>query len=165
MRGAGADQAMFVKAALPLGRGFSAGVLLSYELSQFDAVPTVGSGYVHLETQWRPSGGFGVTWQPDPRFLLGARALFNNDWESRTDPSATSGGLYQTFEGRLGASAALWPGGLLDVGGTARQRNRGLDHTSAFALGPGPTSASSRPSSTNGSPFEPATTSRPRRLA
>ncbi len=35
--GDGSDQAFFTKIAVPLGQGFSVGVLLAYETSQFDA--------------------------------------------------------------------------------------------------------------------------------
>jgi hypothetical protein len=52
--GDGADHAVFTKIAMPLGQGFSAGVLLAYETSQFDATG-VGNPQqsVHYETEWR----------------------------------------------------------------------------------------------------------------
>jgi hypothetical protein len=94
--GSGADQVVFGKIAAPLGHGFSAGILLSYELSQFDATtpngdPTAGS--VHYATRWRPSGGVGVAWQPGPRVLVGARVILNHDEEVRTDAVGVTEGL------------------------------------------------------------------------
>lgn len=136
MHGDGANQALFIKAAMPLAYGFSAGVLLSYELSQYDLVPDVGPGYVRLETQWRPSGGFGVAWQPTDWILVGTRFILNNDLEVRADPSGTAAGIYHSFEERLGGSVSLWPGGLLDAGATARQRIRRLDGTSTSGIAP-----------------------------
>src|SRR5512140_2752730 len=55
--GAGDNQALFSKVAMPLGAGFSAGALLSYELSQFDAATEPGepdAAAVHYHTHWRP---------------------------------------------------------------------------------------------------------------
>lgn len=136
VHGDGANQAIFIKAAMPLGYGFSAGVLLSYELSQYDVVPDQGPGYIHLETQWRPSGGFGVAWQPTDWILIGTRFILNNDLEIRTDPTGSGAGIYHSFEERLGGSVSLWRGGLLDAGMTGRQRIRGLDGTSTGGLSP-----------------------------
>ncbi|HEY4208808.1 MAG TPA: hypothetical protein VGM31_18405 [Puia sp.] len=121
------NQAIFLKAAMPLGKGFSAGVLLSYERSQFDANSdkTVGQ-YVNYQTRWVPSGGFGVTWQPFKRILVGFRALFNNDMEKRTDNIGSSTGANNTQEYRLGVSVGLWQGALVDVGGNIRHRSNQL---------------------------------------
>lgn len=123
VHGDGTNQSVFIKAAMPLGNGFSWGVLLSYERSQFDAVSdhTVGQ-YVKYKTGWEPSGGFGVTWQPSKRFLFGFRALFNNDMEERMDNVATSSGANSTQEYRLGMSVGLWKGALVDVGGNVRHK-------------------------------------------
>ena len=116
--GKGNDEAVFVKIAMPIAYGFSAGVLLSHETSQFDATSLTGQA-VKWETDWRPSGGFGVAWQSDDKkWLVGFRALYNNDFERRIDFAGVAEGLAQTQEYRLGASYAVWSGGLIDVGVT-----------------------------------------------
>jgi hypothetical protein len=121
VHGDGSNQAVFIKAAMPLGKGFSFGVLLSYERSQFNAIADNGTGNsVRYVTDWRPSGGFGVTWQPVKRILVGFRGLFNNDWEKRTDNKGLSEGLNSTNEYRLGVSIGLWKGALIDLGGNTR---------------------------------------------
>jgi len=130
LTGTGADHALFSKIALPLGQGFSAGVLLSYETSQFDAAAdTNASNTIHYETQWRPSGGFGVTWQPNPRVLIGARALLNSDEERRTGSAGTPEGIAHSREYRLGASVAPWAGALIDVGTTRLEKWNALSAT------------------------------------
>jgi hypothetical protein len=137
--GSGADEAVFAKIAAPLGRGFSAGVLLSYELSQFNAATPVGDpapGAVHYATQWRPSGGFGVAWQPVPRVLVGTRVILNHDEEVRTDALGVTAGLARSYEFRLGASAMPWPGGIVDVGGTELYRRNGLTGATTTTLHP-----------------------------
>jgi hypothetical protein len=133
-RGAGANQAVFSKIAMPLDHGVSIGVLLSYELSQFDAVTAAGDGWVRYATRWRPSGGFGASWQPDPRLIAGVRAILNHDDEVRDDPSGRTEGLARSYEFRGGASASPWQGALVDVGGTVLDRTNGLSgkHTSTL---------------------------------
>jgi len=123
VHGDGNSQSVFIKAAMPLGLGFSWGALVSYERSQFDAVSdhTVGQ-YVKYKTGWVPSGGFGVTWQPSKRLLFGFRALFNNDTEKRIDNVDASSGSNNTQEYRLGMSVGLWKGALVDVGGNVRHK-------------------------------------------
>jgi hypothetical protein len=136
-RGDGADQALFFKVAMPLGHGLSAGVLLSYETSQFDAVPASGSpGFVQYRTNWRPSGGFGVTWQPDEHLLFGIRGLLNNDWEIRTDPSGVAEGLARSYEFRVGGSVSPWKGGLFDLGMTILDRGNAIAGTHTTTVGP-----------------------------
>jgi hypothetical protein len=121
--GKGSDQAVFAKIAMPLGNGFSAGVLLAHETSSFDAAATANPGQnVHYETEWRPSGGFGLAWQPDKTWLFGFRAIFNNDLERRIDSSGVAEGLAQAAEYRLGGSYAAWTGGLVDIGATRLER-------------------------------------------
>jgi hypothetical protein len=137
--GSGSNQAVFVKVAMPLARGFSAGALLSYELSQFDAATAPGDSSpaaVHYETRWRPSGGFGVTWEPSNRLLFGTRAILNHDQEVRTDSVGTSEALARTYEGRLGGAASPWAGGLIDVGGTWLYRRNGLAGTTKTTFHP-----------------------------
>ena len=139
MVGNGADQAVFSKIAMPLGRGFSVGLLLSYELSQFNALTPTGDpmpGAVSYATAWRPSGGAGLVWQPDPRLLFGTRVILNHDEETRTDALGTTEGLARSYEFRLGGSVAPWPGGLLDLGGTALYRRNGLTGTTTTTLHP-----------------------------
>ena len=137
--GGGTNQALFIKAAMPLARGFSAGALLSYELSQFDAASPPGDASpasVHYATRWRPSGGFGVTWEPSKRLLFGTRAILNHDQEVRTDSAGTSEALARSYEARLGGAASPWTGGLIDVGGTWLYRRNGLAGTTKTALHP-----------------------------
>jgi hypothetical protein len=137
--GGGANQALFIKVAMPLARGFSAGALLSYELSQFDAATAPGDtspAAVHYATRWRPSGGFGVTWEPSKRLLFGTRAILNHDQEERTDSAGTSEALARSYEARLGGAASPWAGGLVDVGGTWLYRRNGLAGTTKTALHP-----------------------------
>ena len=139
MVGSGADQAVFSKIAMPLGRGFSAGILLSYELSQFDALTPAGDpapAAVHYATRWRPSGGFGVVWQPDPRLLLGTRVILNHDQEVRTDFLGTTEGLARSYEFRLGGSVIPWPGGIVDLGGTELYKRNGLTGATTSTLHP-----------------------------
>jgi hypothetical protein len=112
--GSGTDQGIFVKFAMPLGKGFSVGGLLNYEVSRLDA-STVGSAN---ETAWRPSGGFGITWEPDKRLLFGFRGLANNDLERRTDPAGLTQGIVSKTEFRLGGSVSPWDGALIDAGAT-----------------------------------------------
>jgi hypothetical protein len=139
MTGSGSDQAVFAKIAAPLGRGFSAGVLISYELSQFDGRTFTGDpdpAFVHYATHWRPSGGLGVVWQPSPRLLFGARTILNHDQEVRTDPVDVTEGLARSYEFRLGASASPWRGGIADVGATDFYRRSGLTGVTTNALHP-----------------------------
>ena len=119
--GDGTNQSLFIKAAMPIGKGFSFGILVSYERSQFDAISDGNkSDYVRFQTSWQPSGGFGISWQPSSRFLIGFRGLFNNDLEKRIDNTGTYQGVSQTNEYRLGASISLWQGALIDAGGNIR---------------------------------------------
>jgi hypothetical protein len=128
--GTGSDHALFSKIALPLGHGFSAGVLLSYETSKFDAAADANpASMIHYQTEWRPSGGFGVTWQPSAWILFGARALLNSDEERRTDSVSTREGLARSQEYRLGASVAPWAGALIDLGTTRLEKRNALSAT------------------------------------
>jgi hypothetical protein len=137
VHGDGNNQSVFVKAAMPLGKGFSLGALLSYERSQFDAVSDNTSGqYVRYQTEWVPSGGFGLSWQPNGRMLVGFRALFNNDREKRIDNALTSTGMNNTQEYRLGLSVGLWQGALLDVGGNVRHKSNQIYHVESTATEP-----------------------------
>jgi hypothetical protein len=138
MTGTGGDHAFFSKIAMPLGDNFSAGILLSYEQSHFDAAVDNSAGRrVLYKTEWRPSGGFGIAWQPDPKVLIGFRALFNNDMEHRLDANGSeSTGLAHSAEYRLGASYSPWDGALFDVGGTHQERHNGLAGTTVDANRP-----------------------------
>ena len=125
--GHGTDNAVFSKIALPLTHVVSAGVLLAYETSHFDAhLVATPQDRVHYETRWRPSAGLGVAWQPNKRLLFGFRALVNNDMERRTDPSGTSEGLARSREYRLGGSISPWEGALIDVGGTRLEKRNSI---------------------------------------
>ena len=128
-QGDGANQALFSKIGMPLGRGFSAGLLLSYELSQFNLLD------VRYQTRWRPSGGFGVTWQHQDWLLAGIRAVLNHDWESQKASSGVRQGPARSYEGRAGISVLPWGGGLLDVGGNVINRFNGISGIRKVALG------------------------------
>ncbi len=134
--GKGNDEAVFVKIAMPLAYGFSAGVLLSHETSQFDATALAGQS-VRWETDWRPSGGFGVAWQSDDKkWLLGFRALYNNDFERRIDAAGIAEGMAQSQEYRLGGSYQVWAGGLIDVGATRQEKWNTIAGTHTVAYHP-----------------------------
>jgi hypothetical protein len=135
--GNGADHALFSKIALPLGHGFSAGVLLSYETSHFFGHSiSAPQNTVRYETSWRPSGGFGLAWQPDRRWLFGVRVLLNNDDEQRTDSHGVAQGLARSNEVRLGGSVSLWEGALFDVGGTRLHKQNAIARTQSLAYQP-----------------------------
>ena len=128
--GHGTDDALFSKIALPLAHGVSAGILLSYETSHFDASSVAApDSRVRYETLWRPSGGFGIAWQPSQRLLFGFRALLNNDLERRTDSLGTTEGLARSAELRLGGSVSPWEGALIDVGGTRLEKRNAIAGT------------------------------------
>ena len=135
--GRGSDQALFVKLAMPLGKGFSVGGLLSDESSRFDATVAGNSQQsVRYETEWRPSGGFGVAWQPRQTMLFGFRALLNNDLEHRTDPVSSKEGEVHSREYRVGGSVSPWKGAWVDVGGTSLQRRNALNGTNTLVYHP-----------------------------
>ena len=137
--GSGADQAVSARSLRRWDMDSRRGSCLSYELSQFDAATPVADpapGAVHYATQWRPSGGFGLVWQPGPRILVGTRVILNHDEEVRTDALGVAEGLARSYEFRLGASAMPWPGGIVDLGGTELYRRNGLTGTTTTALHP-----------------------------
>jgi len=135
--GEGSDHAIFMKIAMPLGQGFSAGVLLAHETSRFDATAIEDSGAsVHYATEWRPSAGFGVAWQPSKTVLVGFRALWNNDLERRSDSGGVAEGLARSAEYRLGASYSPWDGALVDIGGTRLEKHNDLAGTHTIAYHP-----------------------------
>ncbi len=124
VHGDGSDQGVYLKAAMPFGKGFSVGLLLSYELSQFNAIADNNSAnYVRYHTAWRPSVGTGVSWEPTKRILIGFRGRYDTDMEFRTDNLGTASGLNSSGEYRLGIALMLWKGALVDVGGTALYRH------------------------------------------
>ena len=135
--GHGTDDALFSKIALPLGHGVSAGVLLSYEVSHFDGNAVAAPvEEVRYQTRWRPSGGFGIAWQPDKKLMFGFRALLNNDLEQRIDPAGISEGLARSVEVRLGGSVAPWEGALVDVGGTRLEKHNAIAATHTISHEP-----------------------------
>ncbi len=136
--GQGSNDAFFTKMAMPLDYGFSAGILLSHEVSQFSTTsqsdPTKS---VHYQTQWRPSGGYGVVWQsPSTDWLVGFRALINRDLEQRTDLNGTESGSARTSEYRMGVSYAIWSDALLDVGRTRLHRENALSQVNTTYYAP-----------------------------
>lgn len=136
MIGKGNDEAVFVKMAMPLAYGLSAGVLLSHETSQFNATTLSGQN-VKYETDWRPSGGFGVAWQSDDKkWLFGFRALFNNDFERRIDFAGVAEGLAQSQEYRVGGSYQVWQGALIDIGATRIEKWNAIAGTHTVTYNP-----------------------------
>lgn len=128
--GSGSDQAVFAKIAMPLGKGFSAGVLLAHESSQFDVTADANpQRSVHYQTYWRPSGGFGVAWQPNKKMLFGLRSLLNSDLERRTDNAGVAEGMARSLEVRLGGSVSPWKGAQIDAGATRLERRNDLAAT------------------------------------
>ena len=134
--GDGSNQAVFVKLAKPITDTLSAGVLLSYELSQMTLLPDGGGPAIKYATAWRPSGGLGLTWQPASVLLLGARALLSNDWETRTDGTGARSGFARSYEYRLGAALLPWDGTIVDVGVAALDRYNQLDASSSLQVAP-----------------------------
>ena len=136
MRGDGSNQGVFMKVALPLTEHFAAGILLSYEASQFFATTPDFSSAIRYTTQWRPSGGLGATWQPVAWLLAGTRFIFNHDLEVRDDSESHSEGLARSYEARLGVSVSPWTGMWLDAGGTLLDRNNSIEHRRITELRP-----------------------------
>ena len=139
--GDGSNQAVFVKLAKPLGKGFSAGVLLSYELSQMTLLPDGGAPSIDYRTAWRPSGGAGLTWTPTEWLLAGIRVLASHDQESRTVGIGTTGaaarsGLLRSYEYRAGVAVFPWTGAILDLGVAALDRRDGLADTATLKVAP-----------------------------
>lgn len=127
--GKGENEAVFTKIAMPLGNGFSAGIMLAHEVSHFDATSAAGQ-LTRWETEWRPSGGFGVTWQSDDKkWLLGFRTILNSDLERRIAPAGLAEGLATSQEYRVGASYAVWQGGLFDIGTTHLEKHNDITGT------------------------------------
>ncbi len=129
------DHAIFSKIAMPLGHGFAAGLLVSYETSRMDAT-AAGGGTVNWTTAWRPSGGAGVSWQPSPRLLLGVRGILNQDAETRTDAVSQVSGVGRAMEGRVGASVLPWDGAVVDLGETWLRRRNALTGAVTVTTGP-----------------------------
>ena len=135
--GNGTNQSVFLKSAIPIIKKFSAGILLSYERSQFDATDVNdNTRFVKYHTDWLPSGGFGLSYQPLPKLLIGLRALFNNDREVRFDNSNTVAGKASSQEYRLGASANIWKGAIIDAGLNWRKTQNNIRNVSTSALEP-----------------------------
>jgi hypothetical protein len=134
--GDGSNQAVFVKLAKPITKTLSAGILLSYELSQMTLLPDAGGPAITYRTAWRPSGGAGLSWQPASFLLLGARALLSNDGETRIDGAGSRSGFARSYEYRLGAAVFLWDGTIVDLGVAALDRYNELDATSSFKVAP-----------------------------
>lgn len=136
VHGDGSNQAIFIKVAMPVAKGFSVGLLLSYEHSQFSAISDDAKTAVRYQTGWLPSGGFGVTYEPDKKLLIGFRALINRDNETRFDNFGSAQGMNLTQEYRLGILYVIWKGGFLDIGGNLRKRMNDLNGSNASALNP-----------------------------
>ncbi len=135
VRGDGGDELLAVRLAMPLGHGFSIGLQLTYEVSHFDAILDGQMSAIRYETEWRPSGGLGVAWMPNARWLIGARVILNHDWERRLDPAGVREGLNRSYEFRAGVSFSPWRGALLDVGGTVLDRANEIAGTESVVGG------------------------------
>jgi len=137
VRGDGSNQAVFFKGAKLFRKGFSFGFLLSYERSQFSAnAESNPSDFVRYQTEWLPSGGLGLTWQPNQRWLIGFRGLFNHDKETKIDNLGIYEGLNLAHEYRLGVSVGLWKGALIDIGGNMRYRYNEINDTRQTTFSP-----------------------------
>ena len=137
VRGDGSNQAIFAKAARSFKKGFSLGFLLSYERSQFSAnAESNPSSFVRYQTNWLPSGGFGLTWQANQHWLIGFRGLFNHDKETKIDNLGVYEGLNLAHEYRLGVSIGLWKGALIDIGGNMRYRYNQIGDTRQTTFSP-----------------------------
>ena len=122
---------------MPLGNGFSFGILLSYERSEFDATADNDNGnYVKYHTNWLPSGGAGLTWQPTKRVIIGVRVLANNDREIRIDKKGTSAGINNSQEIRSGIAMELWKGAMVDAGGNIRYKYDQIYNTRQRSIEP-----------------------------
>jgi hypothetical protein len=134
--GDGSNQAVFLKFAKPITKTVSAGILLSYELSQMTLLPDGSAAPIRFETSWRPSGGAGLTWAPAKWILTGVRVILGHDEETRTQGQSVKTGFLRSYEYRAGASLMLWPGGILDGGVVVLERNNGLEGTETVTPGP-----------------------------
>jgi hypothetical protein len=134
--GDGSNQAVFLKFALPITTTLSAGILLSYELSQMTLLPDGGGAPIRYETAWRPSGGAGLTWRPTRWLLAGLRVILGHDEETRTQGKTEQTGLLRSYEYRAGASLMLWPGGVVDGGAVVLDRSSAIDGTKTLKVGP-----------------------------
>lgn len=133
--GDGSNQAVFVKVAMPLPRGFSIGVMLAYEVSTYSGTSELdGRSPIRYETRWRPSGGFGVSWN-NKKWLAGARVILNHDEERRTDARGSTEGLARSYEFRVGGSYSPWKGAIVDVGGTLLDRANAIANTEKLVGG------------------------------
>jgi len=68
--------------------------------------------------------------------LVGLRALFSNDQETRLDGSGSHEGLARSDEYRAGAAVFPWKGGLLDVGVAVLDRHNALEQTRSLKAAP-----------------------------
>ena len=135
-RGDGSNEALFLKFGKPLSKTVTAGILLSYELSQMTLLPDAQPTAIRYQTAWRPSGGAGVTWQPTSQILTGVRVILNHDAEQRTDAQGVHEGLARSYEYRAGISYSPWPGGIADVGIVGLDRHNAIEGTSTFDVEP-----------------------------
>ena len=135
-KGDGGDELVALRIAMPLGRGFSLGIQLTYEQSHFDAILTDQGSTIRYRTRFLPSGGLGIAWtSPHNRLLIGTRVIFNNDWEERFDAVGDKQGLYRNYEYRLGISGSPWRGAYLDAGGTLLERQNAVNDTHTIVGG------------------------------
>jgi hypothetical protein len=135
--GDGSNNAVFLKLALPITKTVSAGILLSYEVSQMTMIPDGGAAPIRFDTAWRPSGGAGVTWKPTSWLLTGLRVILNHDEETRAQGKSQVTGFLRSYEYRAGAALMLWPGGVVDGGVVVLDRYNAVDATKS--LKPEPT--------------------------
>jgi hypothetical protein len=135
-RGNLSDASVFVKLAKPLSRAWSFGLMGAFEVSDALLVPDGGAPPIHFTTSYRPSGGAGLHWHPDEHWQVGARVILNHDEETRQQGATSKSGLLRSYEYRLGAAYAPWPGTLFDVGAVLLDRSNGLEGTTTLDAHP-----------------------------
>ncbi|MHB8481278.1 MAG: hypothetical protein ACYDBV_00870 [Nitrospiria bacterium] len=130
--GNGSNQALFVKFAKPVTPTVSVGLMGAYELSDMTLFPVDGAPAIRFQTDWRPSGGAGITWTPDPSVMMGLRIILNNDAETRTSGMISVSGWVRSNEYRAGVSFLPWRGGILDAGIVGLEKSSPIDGVSSF---------------------------------
>ena len=136
--GDGTDQGIFTKIAMPLGRGFSVGGLLNYEVSQFDANTVSAGNHRAHPLQHR----LAAVWRFRPYVGTEQKAVVWLSWlgqqrsGERTDPAGLRQGVSSRTEFRVGGSVSPWEGALIDIGATRLARSNALDATHSIYYDP-----------------------------
>ena len=130
------DSSLFLKFAKPITPTLSFGLMAAYELSDALLLPDAGGAAIRYQTSFLPSGGAGLHWHPDEHWQVGARVIFNHDWETRTQGMSQTSGMLRSYEYRLGVAYSPWHGTLLDVGVAALDRANHVENTATFGVQP-----------------------------